>query len=122
MGDYELEVTDVEFGDLTGDGVAEAAVLMCCRPQAVSPNIFGVEAQVFSGDGHMIGSPLTARADMPGSSEYDSQLNGEPFRIDQGRLLTGADFRTEGQCRACPPTTRTLTWTWNQDARSFTVR
>lgn len=117
---YDIDVLQVATGDLTGDGRPEAAVLLYCKPEPTSPNFYGVEAQVFT-DGPRLLATVKAQDAAPSSNASDSQLTPDLFAIRDGMLTIGADFRIAGECRACDPTHRVLTWTWDAGAQRFKV-
>lgn len=109
----DVRVVDAVPGELTGDGTRQEAVLLSCAPRNVSPNFYTVEVQVFrAGPGKLatLRPPVGAT---PSDFGIEPRLNGQPFAVADGHLLTGTDYWVGRDARCCPSVTKTIQWTWN---------
>ena len=116
--DVELLIRGVAIGDLTGDGIPEAAVLILCHPVLGGPTNFVDEVQVFSAGPHLL-----ARLDPPplAHSNYGFVPIFVPFStfsISAGVLNTSVDAWSGTDAHADPSVRTVVRWHWN--GTSFT--
>jgi hypothetical protein len=108
-----VDLENVQEGDLTHDGVADAAVLLNCH-DTIGGNNNGSEIQVFTRDAKPV-ERLVAPRKYPGSS-FAPYFIYNDIKIVGGALYTGVESYLPGDSHALPSATDVYRWDWNGHA------
>ena len=99
---------NVQYGDLTHDGIEDAAVLLECN-DTVGGNVHGDEVQVFTRDGQPV-ERLVAPHKYPGASY--APYFGSIQTVDNALYTTVAGY-LPGDSKDSPSAHDTYRWDWN---------
>jgi hypothetical protein len=113
---YFIDVEAVAVGDLTGDDLPEAAVLLSCSPQP--SNFFVQEVQIFT-TGPRLLAKLPNLDPLPTGISLPPVFGSREFSIRDDKLVTGVWYYSANDSHVSGPSIhRVLTWRW--DGRRFT--
>jgi hypothetical protein len=105
---YDVAVGKVAVGDLTGDGIPEAAVLLSCSPQP--SNFFANRVQVFTAGPRLLSELPSPRSE---NSAFPPLYNSSEFAIQDREIVAGVTMWAIDDPHCCPSLQRTVTWRWN---------
>ena len=109
---YDVQIEAVKYGDLTGNGRPDTAVLFYCSPQP--SNFFLEDVQVFGPDNKLLAELPHVSTLKPTWSALPPQYVPSEFSISGGQLIAGMKFYTPTDAHASGPSLhRTLIWKWN---------
>src|SRR4051794_27579101 len=114
---YDVRITATASGDLDGDGVPDAVVLLDCSPQP--SNGIVQEVLVFSSTGHPLGELPSPRT-LQGTAQLPPLYDPAGLSVDDGEIVAAMTAYGPDDSHASGPSVP-LTVRWRFDGQDFVL-